>query len=175
MGYADTERANGNLSVAQAGTKCMGATPYSGTGFRCAGADGNPADAVHTWEGRHYCAYHSPFDVWVDEAPVETRKAHHTDTPGPVMVYWPMSKIRHSVQMWNMHVKSVLTYGVPAPLDAQEEKEYGQYISDGLADTDGYYAPMSRDSWKSMVYPQRRLRFADLAAYGVHLRGLLSL
>lgn len=159
MGYADNERANGNLTMAQAGTKCQGA-----------GLPRDRDDAVHTWEGRHHCAYHSPFDVWVDEAPVETRKAHHTDTPGPILVVWPMSKVRMQIQHWNMHVKSVLTYGVPAPLDAQEEKEYGQYISDGLADTDGYYAPMDRSAWKSMVYPQRRIRFADLAAYGVHLR-----
>lgn len=28
----------------------------------CAAADGEAAYAIHTVEGRHYCAYHSPFD-----------------------------------------------------------------------------------------------------------------
>lgn len=28
----------------------------------CATADGEAAYAIHTFEGKHYCGYHSPFD-----------------------------------------------------------------------------------------------------------------
>jgi hypothetical protein len=35
----------------------------SPAGFHCAAKDGSPATAVHTVEGRHLCAYHSPYDV----------------------------------------------------------------------------------------------------------------
>jgi hypothetical protein len=63
MTYSDRLRAEGTLSIAAPGMKCQGNTPYSGSSFTCAGDEGSPADAVHTWEGRHYCAYHSPFDL----------------------------------------------------------------------------------------------------------------
>lgn len=33
--------------------------------------------------------------------------------------------------------------------EAAEREMYGQYISDGLADTDGYYAPESFDAWRA--------------------------
>lgn len=79
MTYSDTLRAKGLLTIAPAGTKCMGNTPYSGSSFDCAGNEGAPNDAVHTWEGRHYCAYHSPFDLTDEErAAIEARKVDET-------------------------------------------------------------------------------------------------
>lgn len=63
MSFVDTCRANGTLTVAAPGLLCMGNTPYSGRSFQCEGDSGRAKVAVHTWEGRHYCAYHSPFDM----------------------------------------------------------------------------------------------------------------
>lgn len=62
MSYAASQIAAGLLAPAPAGTKCQGATPYSGSSFTCGASNGSPADAVHTWQGGHYCGYHSPFD-----------------------------------------------------------------------------------------------------------------
>jgi hypothetical protein len=73
MGYAEKQREAGLLTSAAHGTKCQGNTPYSGSPFRCAGDNGQPSDAVHTWEGRHYCAYHSPFDVIEGEFDMDVR------------------------------------------------------------------------------------------------------
>ena len=61
-------RVNGTLTLAPLGSLCQGHTPFSGTSFRCAGRDGLPSVAVHTWapEGhsaRNYCGYHSPYDL----------------------------------------------------------------------------------------------------------------
>ncbi len=37
---------------------------------------------------------------------------------------------------------------VLAAWTATDEQGYGQYVSDGIGDTDGYYAPVSRSQWK---------------------------
>lgn len=34
---------------------------------------------------------------------------------------------------------------------ATDEQGYGQYVSDGIGGTDGYYAPVARDSWKAFL------------------------
>lgn len=34
---------------------------------------------------------------------------------------------------------------------AQDEAGYSRYVSDGLADTDGHFAPISRDAWKGTL------------------------
>jgi hypothetical protein len=33
----------------------------------------------------------------------------------------------------------------------EDESGYGQYVSQGIGDTDGYYTPVARDSWKAFV------------------------
>ena len=165
MSYADTERANGNLSDAPAGSKCQGNTHRHETTFTCGRDNGQAADAVHTWHGRNYCGFHSPFDV---VEPV--RKAHHTDTPGPVLVYWPMSQVRRSVSMWETHLRDVTTYGVAGPLTEEEHAEYLLYVSEGIGDTDGYYAPLGREAWKVWAHPCRKVKVADADAYGRMLR-----
>lgn len=81
MSYATAQRAAGLLTIAPAGTTCRGNTPYSGSNFACGGNQGSPADAVHTWEGKHYCAYHSPFDVTeADRIALKARDAAPTAT-----------------------------------------------------------------------------------------------
>lgn len=40
---------------------------------------------------------------------------------------------------------------VLAAWTATDEEGYSRYVSDGLADTDGYYAPVSRDNWKAFL------------------------
>lgn len=46
------------LRFTEEGIDCKGDTWQRG----CAAADGEPAFAVHTIDGKHYCPYHSPFD-----------------------------------------------------------------------------------------------------------------
>lgn len=40
---------------------------------------------------------------------------------------------------------------VLAAWTAEDELGYKQYVSDGLGATDGYYAPLARDAWKSTL------------------------
>lgn len=60
--FTQREVARGALTLAPEGTLCQGSTPYSGSTFGCGADQGRAAEAIHTWEGRHYCATHSPFD-----------------------------------------------------------------------------------------------------------------
>ncbi|MER7477383.1 hypothetical protein ABTX60_06970 [Streptomyces sp. NPDC126510] len=96
----------------------------------CASADGEPAYAIHTYQGQHFCAYHSPFDN----------------------KYAPCAECG---------VKPALTSGDQVCDDCSEaaaghvcdedaeRAAYSQYVSDGLADTDGYFAPESFEAWQA--------------------------
>lgn len=41
---------------------CEGSTTRQIGRWACAGDEGKPLPAIHTFEGRNHCAYHSPFD-----------------------------------------------------------------------------------------------------------------
>ena len=62
--YADSQRASGNLINAStdAPNKCDGANPSSSSPNACEANYGSPAQAVHIWNDRKYCAFHSPFE-----------------------------------------------------------------------------------------------------------------
>jgi hypothetical protein len=74
MTYSDTLRAEGLLTLAPASTPCQGSGLPGDRPNACEGNQGKPADAVHTWEGRHYCAYHSPFDAWAEAPEAEVAR-----------------------------------------------------------------------------------------------------
>jgi hypothetical protein len=57
--YADSQRASGSLKDAQDHTECD--APNVGP-YGCMAYRDRPARAVHYWNGRNYCAFHSPFE-----------------------------------------------------------------------------------------------------------------
>jgi len=70
------------------------------------------------------------------------RKAIHSTVPVAPVVYRQPSKRRHAKMMFDMFP--------PKPPIERTEKlngEYIRYISDGLADTDGYYLPLDFQAW----------------------------
>jgi hypothetical protein len=128
-------------SIAPLNTKCVGSTPYSGSRFTCGANNGDAADAVHTWEGKHYCGYHSPFDVTTrDREELAARTAPETiDTPQPTTSELP------EVADWFREL--LLKREECADADAFERAAYNGYVSYGIGGTDGYYVPEGFDLW----------------------------
>ncbi|MGW4731802.1 hypothetical protein ACWEQC_22010 [Streptomyces shenzhenensis] len=96
----------------------------------CAAADGEAAYAIHTFEGKHFCGYHSPFDN--KYAPCASCGEK------PVLMAADGEAVCADCAS-NVHV-----------CDEDEERAaYGRYVSDGLADTDGHYAPIDFEAWRA--------------------------
>lgn len=55
---------------------------------------------------------------------------------------------RHPVHAAASHRRSA---DLLAAWTATDEQGYGRYVSDGLADTDGYFAPIDRAAWKATI------------------------
>jgi hypothetical protein len=150
-------------------TRCMDCVDYSDLGA-----------PIH--EGEDFtCTYCG--DAWkankTEQAPEEIapviRKAVHTNIPGPILVDWPMNRVRRAVAFWDIHLKSVIHHGVVSALTQEERSEYGRYVSDEIGDTDGYCAPVAATAWKAVAYPERRTLVKDAAQYGRMLRsGLIT-
>lgn len=69
---------NIDFTFAPDDTLCDGNTTQQ-TPFACAGNDGEPNPAIHTWRGRNHCGYHSPFDNKYRPCP-----GHNTDCGKPI-------------------------------------------------------------------------------------------
>ncbi|MET7809789.1 hypothetical protein ABZT26_02880 [Streptomyces sp. NPDC005395] len=101
----------------------------------CEAADGQAAFAVHTFQGKHFCAYHSPFDHMY--APCVTcgeKPALYEPDADPVCddcCAQPAEPAAHVCD------------------EDEERAAYRQYVSDGLADTDGHYAPEPFEAWRA--------------------------
>jgi hypothetical protein len=66
MTYAERMKADGRLTLAKPGSACQ---------FKDCGTG---SEAAHTFDGQHFCLFHSPFDAW-EECCVEavmTGKLH---------------------------------------------------------------------------------------------------
>ncbi|GGZ73122.1 hypothetical protein ACFOOM_01050 [Streptomyces echinoruber] len=96
----------------------------------CAAADGEPAYAIHTFEGRHFCGYHSPFDNEYVPCADCGEKPALVPVEGDAVCDDCSEKA---------HVCD----------ETKERAAYGQYISDGLADTDGHFAPVDFEAWRT--------------------------
>ncbi|MFB0617259.1 hypothetical protein [Streptomyces sp. AGS-58] len=141
------------LRFAPDDTLCKGDRWQSG----CAAADGEAAFAVHTYEGRHYCAYHSPFD----NAYVPCESCGEKPAPN-----------RAETEPVCADCQSAAPGGeepVPAqePADhvcdeAEERALYARYVDDGLADTDGYFAPIGFEAWQA--HRHRAIGYVEPAA-----------
>ncbi|KUN37715.1 hypothetical protein AQJ30_15640 [Streptomyces longwoodensis] len=152
---------------------CKGDTWQRG----CASADGEAAYAIHTYKGKHMCAYHSPFDnkyapctecgikpalmAGEDEqicddclgaaervseydyylAMTGAHDLRHPDRPAPGDL--PASPdVDH-------YTKEAFRPAAHVCDEDAERALYGRYVSDGLADTDGYFAPESFEAWRA--------------------------
>lgn len=90
-------------------------------------------------------------DAYLAEAEARAatpRKALHTTTPTAPIVYRKPSARAKAAMLFDM------TPAEPTIIDRTPERNaaYLQYISDGLADTDGYYAPLTFDAWAAITY-----------------------
>lgn len=105
-------------------------------------------DAVHTIKGRHFCAYHSPYDIECGNGFCAGR---HSGEDCPVL---------ENEREWTPEACQDTTCAEHSkPLRREEPpmaKEYRQYISDGLADTDGYFAPIPYEVWIKYHIKQAR-------------------
>jgi hypothetical protein len=94
----------------------------------CASADGQAAYAIHTYGGKHFCASHSPFDN----------------------KYAPCVECREKPALMGTDqvCDDCRAAGHVCGEDA-ERAAYNRYVSDGLADTDGHFAPESFEAWRA--------------------------
>ncbi len=92
----------------------------------CASADGQPAYAIHTYQGDHFCAYHSPFDN--KYVPCETCGEK------PALATDPVCDDCNTGHVCD---------------ETAERAAYQRYVSDGIADTDGHYAPENFEAWRT--------------------------
>ncbi|MER6632233.1 hypothetical protein ABT301_29135 [Streptomyces sp. NPDC000987] len=102
----------------------------------CAAVDGEAAYAIHTFQGRHYCGYHSPLDnTYVPCADCGEKpavKPRSTDGGDPVCEDCKAE-----------------TEAAGHVCDEERERDaYGMYVSDGLADTDGWFVPEPFEAWQ---------------------------
>jgi hypothetical protein len=145
----------------------------------CATADGEAAYAIHTVDGRHYCGYHSPFDNKYGhcdncgEKPALLAKSPDDDQicDDCLTAINQVTEYDHYLAMTGAHdlrhpnrpapadlpVSNSVDYYTKAEIapavhvcnEAEERAAYSKYVSDGLADTDGYYAPEPFEAWRA--------------------------
>lgn len=140
----------------------------------CAAADGEAAYAIHTFEGHHYCAYHSPFDN-VYAPCVECGEKPALANTGDAALCDDCLAASNRVTEYDYYLAMTGAHDLrhpnrPAPADlpasdytdaypanaaghvcdeAAERAAYTQYVSDGLADTDGRFTPESFEAWQA--------------------------
>lgn len=73
------------------------------------------------------------------------RKALHTTEPVAPIVYRQPSKRRHAAQMFRMKMAAAPVAAIVR--DPRTDAEYTRYVDNGFADTDGYFAPISREAF----------------------------
>jgi hypothetical protein len=76
------------------------------------------------------------------------RKAIHTTEAVAPLVYRKPSARAHAAQMFRMFPPQP-----PIVQDEETDRAYTQYIADGLADTDGYFGPISREAFYATHRP----------------------
>lgn len=146
----------------------------------CAAVDGEAAYAIHTFEGKHFCGYHSPFDnkyvpcancgeklvlmamegdAVCDDCLIAINRvteydyylamtgAHdlrHPHRPAPVDL--PVSDYVDHHTREEIGAEEAAGHVCD---EVEERATYGRYVSDGLADTDGHYAPEPFEAWQA--------------------------
>ncbi len=142
---------NANYTTAPQNTKC------SPAGYRCE----TGKDAAHIVNGRPLCGFHSPYDV----KPVEVVEVAETATEVPAAgsdsSQWTEAQ-KAAYRAETAQLMASLSRSmdesharIAGPADTREHaKAYSQYVSDGIADTDGYFAPLSYDRWVHFFGPQ---------------------
>ncbi|MEU0060736.1 hypothetical protein [Streptomyces sp. NPDC006334] len=98
----------------------------------CKAADGEAAYAIHTFDGKHFCGFHSPFDnKYVPCVECSEKPALMAEETAPVCDDCRKVAAGHVCD------------------EDAERAQYRQYVSDGLADTDGHFAPESFEAWRA--------------------------
>ncbi|MFE2424995.1 hypothetical protein [Streptomyces hokutonensis] len=111
-----------------------------GRAFSCNYNGEGPAMAIHTWQGRHVCAYHSPFDnKYVPCADCGEK---------PALMDGEQVCDDCLATAADAAVVEAEVTGHVCDEDA-ERAAYGRYVDDGLADTDGWYSPEPFSAWQA--------------------------